>query len=160
MCFAFPSRRWLVMTLQVWVKKTRSHGCLWFSQASNHCEQEGIFPFACWVGIPWVESPHMQHSWSKQHGRLPGSPGCWMFTEGPISRALQGLKPGWARLHSQRWCVASAVLWTFGNNFFFSLPALLIGVMWTHEGENTAPFCLPEASPLYENSCFFGTTPS
>lgn len=46
-CSAFPSRRGVVMTLQAWVKKTRSHGCLWFSHASGHHAQEGIFPFAC-----------------------------------------------------------------------------------------------------------------
>lgn len=104
-CFAFPSRRWGVMTLQVQVKKTCSHGCLWLSQASRHHAQEGIFPFACRWGFPgWNHHTCSMADQSITEG-LPGSPGCWMFTEGPISRALQGLQPGWARLCSQRWCV-------------------------------------------------------
>lgn len=56
---------------------------------------------------------------------LPGGPGCWMFAEVPISRALQALKLGWACLCSQRWCVASALLWTFGNNGSFFLPSCI-----------------------------------
>lgn len=121
---------------------------------------EESFSAGLLAGIPWVISPGVRRGWSKWCRRAPAGPWlpwCWW---GANQHSPSGPRAGWSCLCSQRWCVAAAIMWTFGNkDSFFLLSARLwqavlrMGVIWACEGQNTAPFCLTEVFPWCELRC-------